>query len=262
MTETDSPVFSGWPAEATAFLAELAADNTRTFWTENAHRYRALLLEPTRALAVALTPEFGPPRVFRPYVDRRFRPNADPYRTDTGITVAGPGGTPYVAVLSAQGLAVQVGHQVFDAGQLRRYREAVAGPPGEALDAVLAALRRDDLVPDGVPALAGRPRGYPADHPRLSLLRWRGLHVDCAWSAGEWLGTEEPLRRVAAAWRAARPLADWLEAHVGPRERSAHRAGRPTCPRTTETPQRSTAVIPGGVTEACPVDQRRSGARW
>ena len=103
MTETDSPVFSGWPAEATAFLAELADDNTRTFWTENAHRYRAALLEPTRALAVALTPEFGPPRVFRPYVDRRFRPNADPYRTDTGITVAGPGGTPYVAVLSARG---------------------------------------------------------------------------------------------------------------------------------------------------------------
>src|SRR6476619_4273998 len=153
MTETDSPVFSGWPAEATAFLAELADDNTRTFWTENAHRYRAALREPTRALAAALTPEFGPPRVFRPYVDR--------YRTDTGITVAGPGGTPYVAVLSAQGLAVQVGHQVFDAGQLRRYRAAVVGPAGEALDEVLAALRRDDLVPDGVPALARRPRGCP-----------------------------------------------------------------------------------------------------
>ena len=238
MTETDSPVFSGWPADATAFLAELAADNTRTFWTENAHRYRAALLEPTRALAVALTPEFGPPRVFRPYVDRRFRPNAEPYRTDAGITVAGSGGTPYVAVLSAQGLAVQVGHQVFDAGQLRRYREAVAGPPGEALDEVLAALRRDDLVPDGVPALALRPRGYPADHPRLPLLRWRGLHVDRAWSAGEWLSTEEPLRRVAAAWRAARPLADWLEAHVGPREQ----VGAPRRPPDEPTDDRNAAA--------------------
>jgi uncharacterized protein (DUF2461 family) len=223
MTETDPPVFCGWPAEATAFLAELAADNTRTFWTENAKRYRAALLEPTRALAVALTPEFGtpefgPPRVFRPYVDRRFRPNADPYRTDAGITAAGPGGTPYVAVLSAQGLVVQVGYQVFDTGQLRRYREAVSGPAGEALEEVLTALGRDDLVPDGVLALARRPRGCPADHPRLRLLRWRGLHVDRAWSAGEWLGTQEPLRRIAVAWRAARPLADWLAAHVGPRE--------------------------------------------
>jgi hypothetical protein len=113
---------------------------------------------------------------------------------------------------------VQIGYQVFDRDQLRRYREAVAGPPGEALDEVLTALRRDDLVPDGVPALARRPRGYPADHPHLELLRLRGLHVDRAWPAGEWLATEEPLRRVAAAWRAARPLADWLEAHVGPRE--------------------------------------------
>ena len=182
MTETDSPVFSGWPAEATAFLAELADDNTRTFWTENAHRYRAALLEPTRALAVALTPEFGPPRVFRPYVDRRFRPNADPYRTDTGITVAGPGGTPYVAVLSAQGLAVQVGHQVFDAGQLRRYRAAVAGPPGEALDEVLAraasrrsrARRRScagpatSRLPGGPPAAAVAPVAWPARRPRVA----------------------------------------------------------------------------------------------
>lgn len=227
MTDTDLPAFTGWPADATAFLAELADDNTRGFWTENAHRYRIALLEPSRALAAALTAEFGPPRVLRPHVDRRYRPTADPYRTDTGITVAGPGGTPYAAVLSVQGLAVQIGYQVFDAGQLRRYREAVDGPAGEALEEVLGALRRDDLVPGDVPALVRGPRGVPADHPRLVLLRLRGLHVDAAWEAGEWLSTAEPLERVAAAWRAARPLADWLDAHVGPRDEPAPAAQRP-----------------------------------
>ena len=227
MTDTDLPVFTGWPADGPAFLAELADDNTRGFWMENVHRYRSALLEPTRALAAALTEEFGPPRVFRPHIDRRYRPNADPYRTDTGITVAGPGGTPYAAVLSVQGLAVQVGYQVFDHGQLRRYREAVDGPAGEALEEVLGALRRDDLVPGEVPALTRRPRGYPADHPRIVLLRLRGLHVDCEWPAGEWLGTAEPLERVATAWRAARPLADWLDAHVGPRDEPSG-AARPS----------------------------------
>jgi uncharacterized protein (DUF2461 family) len=227
MTTTDAHSFTGWPADAAAFLAELADDNTRAFWTENAHRYRTALLEPTRALAAALTEEFGPPRVFRPHVDRRFRPNADPYRTDTGITVAGPGGTPYAAVLSVRGLAVQVGYQAFDPGQLRRYRNSVDGAAGETLEEVLAALRRDDLVPDGVPALTGRPRGYAVDHPRLALLRLRGLHVDRAWPAGEWLGTEEPLEQVRAAWRAARPLADWLDAHVGPRDEPVFAARRP-----------------------------------
>ena len=180
MTETDSPVFSGWPAEARAFLAELAADNTRTFWTENASRYRAALREPTRALAAALTPEFGPPRVFC-LSDRRFRPNADPYRTDTGITVAGPG-TPYVAVLSAQGLAVQIGHQVFDAGQFRRYRAAVAGLAGAGArrGAGCVSPRRSRArrrpragpatarLPGGPPTAAVAPVAWPARRPRVA----------------------------------------------------------------------------------------------
>ena len=84
--------------------------------------------------------------------------------------------------------------------------------------------------------LARRPRGYPTDHPRLPFLRWRGLHVDRAWPAGEWLSTEEPLRRVAAAWRAARPLADWLEAHVGPREQVGAPRRPPDVPPDDETP--------------------------
>jgi len=236
VTDTDLPVFTGWPADATAFLAELADDNTRGFWTENVHRYRCAVLEPTRALAAALTAEFGPPRVFRPHIDRRYRPNADPYRTDTGITVAGPGGTPHAAVLSAQGLSAQVGYQVFDAGQLRRYRVAVDGPAGEALEEVLGALRRDDLVPGDVPTLVRGPRGAPADHPRIVLLRLRGLHVGRAWPAGEWLGTREPLDLVAEAWRAARPLADWLDAHVGPRDEPVGAAPQPSVAPADEQP--------------------------
>ena len=76
--------------------------------------------------------------------------------------------------------------------------------------------------------LARRPRGVPADHPRLTLLRLRGLHVDRDWPTGEWLGTAEPLERVATAWRAARPLADWLDAHVGPRDEPVAVARRPS----------------------------------
>ena len=98
--------FRGWPADGLAFLAELEQDNTRGFWMAHLHRYRDAVLEPTRALAAALSEEFGPPRVFRPYVDRRFRPEVAPYRTDTGATVVGTGGTPYAAVLSTRGLAV------------------------------------------------------------------------------------------------------------------------------------------------------------
>ena len=221
MTDTtDTPergAFHGWPADGLAFLAELEQDNTRAFWMAHLHRYRDAVLEPTRALAGALSEEFGSPRVFRPYVDRRFRPEVAPYRTDTGATVAGVGGTPYDVVLSTRGLAVQIGYRQFDTGQLRRYRAAVDGAPGKELVAVLAALHAEGLAPEDVSALSTRPRRCPRDHPRLELMRLRGLHVDRSWPAGDWLTTGVAVDRVRAAWRAARPLADWLDTHVGRR---------------------------------------------
>jgi uncharacterized protein (DUF2461 family) len=227
--------FRGWPADGLAFLAELEQDNTRGFWMTHMHRYRDGLLGPTRALAADLTEEFGAPRVFRPQVDRRFRPGVEPYRTDTGATVTAPGGTPHVVLLTTAGLAVQVGHRQFDAGQLRRYREAVDGPPGEELVAVLAALEGEGLAPLDVAALRTRPRRCPPDHPRLSLLRLRGLHVDRRWPAGEWLATAEAVDLVRAAWRAARPLAEWLDTHVGPRTERPGR-GRPAAAETDDGP--------------------------
>ena len=65
--------FEGWPAEATALLAEIAADNTRRPGRSTGAPPPALL-GPTLALAAELNEEFGPVRVFRPHVDRRFRP--------------------------------------------------------------------------------------------------------------------------------------------------------------------------------------------
>jgi hypothetical protein len=62
----------------------------------------------------------------------------------------------------------------------------------------------------------GRPRGIAADHPRLELLRHRGLQVGRSWEVGPWLAGDEPLRRVREAWRGAGPLVAWLDEHVGP----------------------------------------------
>ena len=274
------PEFHGWPADATAFLAEIAADNTREFWDRNRDRHAAAVHAPTVALAAELEPEFGPVRVFRPYVNRRFRPDAPPYRTDTGGVARTAGGSALAVVLSVTALAVTAGHWAFDGGQLRRYRDAVAGPAGEDLVAVFAGLgldptaalaesvRRpngpvpdgsvqdgstpdgsvangsvpnglvpdglvpDGLVPDGLVSaasepfgglmldpgrpLTGTPRGFRADHPRIALLRYRGLQVRWSWPVGEWLATREPLERVRAAWRMATPVLEWLDTHVGP----------------------------------------------
>src|SRR5947199_104922 len=93
--------FTGWPADATAFLAEIEADNTREFWAANSHRHATAVQGPMRALAAELEPEFGAVRVLRAHRNRRFRPAAPPYRTDTGGVARSPGGAaaPVVAWL-------------------------------------------------------------------------------------------------------------------------------------------------------------------
>jgi hypothetical protein len=217
--------FEGWPADATAFLAEIAADNTREFWTQHRHRHATAVHPPMRALAAELEPEFGPVRVLRPFVNLRFRPGAPPYRTDAGGVASTAGGCPLAVVLSPAGLSVSAGHRSFDGGQLRRYRAAVDAPVGAELAQLLTELDGYALEP-GRP-LTGNPRGFRADHPRIALLRRSGLQLIRSRPAGEWLATREPLNWVRVAWRAAGPVVAWLDQHVGAAERVPRRVPGP-----------------------------------
>lgn len=204
--------FHGWPATGPALLARIAAENTREFWTECREQHERDLRGPMRAIAAALAPEFGPVRVFRAHANRRFRPDAPPLRTDIGGVAATAGGCVLAVVLSPTALTVSAGHWAFDGGQLRRFRAAVDS--GDELTAVLAGLEGWSLAESRV--LTGRPLGYPAEHPRIVLLRRRGLQATLSWELGPWLQTDEPLLRVREAWRSAAPLTAWLDEHVGP----------------------------------------------
>ncbi len=204
-------MFTGWPSDATAFLTEIDADNTREFWEAHGHRHATAVQGPMRALAAELEPEFGPVRVLRAHRNRRFRPTAPPYRTDTGGVGSSPGGAALTVVLSATSLTTAVGHWMFDPGQLRRYRVAVLEAAGEQLPALL-----DGHCVDRRRSLRGAPRGFRGDHVRIDLLKLLGLQVTTTRAAGPWLATAEPLEWVRAAWRAATPLVSWLDTHVGP----------------------------------------------
>ena len=58
------------------------------------------------------------------------------------------------------------------------------------------------------------PRGYPKDHPRIELLRLKGIVMSKAWPVGAWLGTKQAKARIVATLDAARPLNAWLDDHV------------------------------------------------
>lgn len=204
--------FSGWPEEALDFYDGLAADNSKTYWTANRAVYDELVLGPMAELVDELGAEFGDTKVFRPYRDVRFSPDKTPYKTHIGAMV----GSGYVQ-LSADGLAAGDGMYVMAPDQLDRYRRAVASDrAGPELEQVIAMVEKAGIGVSGRDTLKSAPRGYPADHPRIGLLRHKGLVAWQEWPAGAWLGTAEAKDRVVTFLRTTRPLSEWLADRVGP----------------------------------------------
>ncbi len=88
------------------------------------------------------------------------------------------------------------------------------GPAGAELERILRALPRTWTI-DGNP-LKTQPRGYPADHPRIGLLRNRRLVATRTYDVAAWMGTTKALATVRSQWRAVQPLIEWLADYVGP----------------------------------------------
>ena len=204
--------FRGWKPQAIEFYEGLEADNSKTYWQAHKADYDALVLRPMEELLDELAPEFGEGRIFRPYRDVRFSADKSPYKTNIA---AGMGGVGYLQ-LSADGLMAGSGYWMMAADQLERYRAAVAGDrTGAALDKITAAARKAGLQVTAHESLKSAPRGYPKDHPRIELLRLKGLITWREWPPAAWLGTAKAKDRVVEFLRASAPLRKWLDDQVG-----------------------------------------------
>jgi uncharacterized protein (TIGR02453 family) len=203
--------FGGWPAEALAFYAGLEDDNSREYWTSRKAVYQERVLRPMEELLEELAPEFGEPKIFRPYRDIRFSHDKTPYKTHIGATI---GPTCYVQ-LSADGLSAGSGRWHLEPVELTAYRAGVAGPDGAELDAIVAGLERDGVEVHGHGTLKSAPRGYTADHPRIGLLRHKGLTTWRHWNPEPWLSTPAPAVAVREFFRTSADFCDWLTSHVG-----------------------------------------------
>ena len=207
--------FRGWPVEAIEFYEGLEADNSRTYWQDHKATYESAVLGPMQALLDELSAEFGEAKIYRPYRDVRFSADKSPYKTAMGASLSQGG---YVQ-LSARGLGVGCGYYVMAPDQLKRYRDAVVNETtGSSLVSLVAQAEKTGLSVSAHETLKTAPRGYPKDHPRVDLLRRKGLITWKEWPVGAWLGTAQAKKRVVDALRAARPLMGWLDAEVGPTE--------------------------------------------
>jgi uncharacterized protein (TIGR02453 family) len=203
--------FSGWPIEAVEFYEGLQADNSKVYWQAHKDVYERCVRAPMEQLLAELADEFGPGKLFRPYRDVRFSADKTPYKTTCAATL----GSGYVS-FSADGLSVGSGLYMPEPAALTRFRAAVdADDTGAELAAIVADLHRAGYQTMAHEVLKTAPRGFPKDHPRIELLRHKGIAMMKSWPVGAWLGTRKAKDRVVTALRAAAPLNEWLNRHVG-----------------------------------------------
>jgi uncharacterized protein (TIGR02453 family) len=204
--------FRGWPVEALEFFEGLEADNSKTYWQRNKATYDTMVRAPMEALLAELAGTWGEGRIFRPYRDVRFSRDKSPYKTFIAATL----GDGYVQ-LTAQGLGAGCGMWEMAKDQLDRYREAVNDErTGPQLENVVVKTRAAGVDVSGHDMLKTAPRGYAKDHPRIELMRFKGLVTWRQWAAGPWLATDEPKERVGDFLALSRPVMGWLRTNVGP----------------------------------------------
>lgn len=207
--------FTGIPAAALDFYERLEADNSRAFWEANKQVYRDEVKAPIAALCEELA-EFGPFHLFRPHNDLRFSKSKPPYKTHQGAYAESEGGAGHYLHVSREGLMVAAGYYAMMKDQLERFREAVdSDRTGAEIEAIVTRLARKYRI-GAIDELKTAPKGYPKDHPRIGLLRRKGLMMSAELGAPAWLHTKQVAGKVRGVWRDAEPMNAWLDAHVGP----------------------------------------------
>jgi uncharacterized protein (TIGR02453 family) len=209
--------FAGFSDRALELYAGLEADNSREYWARHKPEWEAEVRDPMRSLLAGLEDEFGPAKVFRPNRDVRFSKDKTPYKTHQGALVPvseDTVGAGFYVQVGAEGLLAGGGWRSHGTDEIARYRAAVDAPAaGSELQRLVDALADAGFDVEG-DRVATRPRGVAADHPHLELMRARSLMVFRRFGAPDWLATPRAADEVRGAWRAVRPLAEWVGRHV------------------------------------------------
>ncbi|HKF75758.1 MAG TPA: DUF2461 domain-containing protein [Candidatus Dormibacteraeota bacterium] len=200
--------FEGWRGDFVGFFHGLELDNSKRYFEARRQQYEQEVRSPMADLVAELEPTLGPGKLFRINRDIRFSADKSPYKTNIAAVI----GRLYLH-LDARMLYMATGAHHPDTPWLARYREAVAGPAGAELARRVEQLRAAGLSVGGNEMKTG-PRGYPPDHPRIELLRWREVGTGRQFPIEPWIATPAVKDRVLETWETMRPLADWLTDNV------------------------------------------------
>jgi uncharacterized protein (TIGR02453 family) len=217
--DTLSAMFNGFAPEALEFYEGLEADNSKVYWTDHKPTFDTHVKGAMAALLDTMPSLYQPFHVFRPNRDVRFAKDKSPYKTMHGASSETDGSSIYYTHLSAKGVFAAAGMYMLETDQVARLRAAIAdNKTGPAVVKIIAALEKKGFqVGHGAQdPLKTTPKGYPADHPRIELLRWKGLITATDITDETVVQSPEVRDQILAFWKAAAPLLAWLDTNVGP----------------------------------------------
>lgn len=214
--------------DSAAFLRDLSTHNTRSWYRENQQRYRATLLEPSRAfveaLGATLRRRVHPGIVSVPKVnkairrlarDTRFTRDKTPFRTEQQLILSwsdrrfAPG---FQVFLRPDGVEVAAGRHGWDAPQTKGFRAALMDHRGPGFVRSLAVCEASGFT-RCPPQAKGTPRGVPRGHEYAELLRYRtGFTVHKALDVA--LTCPDLVERCADALILTGPLVAWIDANA------------------------------------------------
>ena len=202
--------FTGWPQAAFDVLLQLDGDPS-TAERERLRRDRERLV---RAPMIALMRDVADADVaYDDFFVWGFAKMLWPWQRQLAVARVQPGVEVSVG-LSLDGLEVAATGWFGGGEPLQRYRAAVADDrSGPQLVTITRSLGKAGYAFHG-DRLIRAPRGYPADHPRADLLRYRRLVAIRDLGDGAWLHTPDAVRRVLDEFGRLRPLTAWLGRHA------------------------------------------------
>lgn len=208
-----------------AFLRDLARNNDRAWFEDNRDRYEAEVREPALAFIVDFAPRLkkisrhfrADPRksggsLFRIHRDTRFSKDKSPYKTNTGIhfrheagrNAHAPG---FYLHIDPAGSFAGVGTWRPDPATLRGIRDAIVDDPDAWDAATRGAFGRAFSL--GGDALSRPPRGYDAEHPRVSDVKRKDF-VGVADLSRDRIAGPAFLDDFDGLCRAGAPFVGWL----------------------------------------------------
>jgi uncharacterized protein (TIGR02453 family) len=214
--------------EALAFLRNLKRHNDRDWFQPRKAQFEAELKEPMLAIIRRVTdamtgfaPQFVRPAekcLFRIYRDTRFSADKRPYKTHVAAWWSHQGlektsGAGYYFHVSGSEVVIAAGAYMPEKDQLARIRRWLLDHHEEFRRLLRRPAIRRTFVEFEGNALTRPPKGFPADHPGMDLIRCR------QWGLSATLPAAAALRKDFAAaiiryFRIAAPVVDALNTPI------------------------------------------------